>query len=46
MKAIAEMLALGEYDIVCLQEVWSDNDYTLIKNEAQGALPHSHYFYR
>ncbi|XP_015112923.1 putative neutral sphingomyelinase [Diachasma alloeum] len=45
MKAIAEQLASGDYDIVCLQEIWSVNDFTMIKYKTQDKLPHSHYFY-
>jgi sphingomyelin phosphodiesterase 2 len=46
MNAIAEELALGKYDIVCLQEVWSEKDYLHIKRLAHRVLPYSHYFYR
>lgn len=46
MQAIAEFLATSQYDIVCLQEVWTDGDYNLIKEKAKGTLPFSHYFYR
>jgi len=46
MNAIAEDLALGKYDIVCLQEVWSENDYIHIKKLTRSVLPYSHYFYR
>ncbi|XP_069678319.1 putative neutral sphingomyelinase isoform X2 [Periplaneta americana] len=45
MNAIAEELALGKYDIVCLQEVWSENDYLNIKKKTSQSLPFSHYFY-
>lgn len=45
MNAIAEELALGKYDIVCLQEVWSENDYIDIKKMTYKVLPYSHYFY-
>jgi sphingomyelin phosphodiesterase 2 len=46
MNAIAEELALGKYDIVCLQEVWSENDYVDIKKLTNRVLPYCHYFYR
>jgi mRNA deadenylase 3'-5' endonuclease subunit Ccr4 len=46
MNAIAEELALGKYDIVCLQEVWSENDFIHIKKLTHNVLPYSHYFYR
>lgn len=45
MNAIAEELALGKYDIVCLQEVWSENDFIHIKKLTHNVLPYSHYFY-
>lgn len=45
-KAIAEYLALNTYDVVCLQEVWTDTDFNLIKEMTIDILPHSHYFYR
>ncbi|XP_011157729.1 putative neutral sphingomyelinase isoform X2 [Solenopsis invicta] len=34
-----------EYDIICLQEVWSVDDFKLIKAKAQEVLPYSHYFH-
>lgn len=46
MVAIAEMLACSDYDVVCLQEVWSDADFNLLRTKASGSLPYSHYFYR
>lgn len=45
MRAIAEALANQTYDIVCLQEVWSDDDFNLIREATLAVLPHSHYFY-
>ncbi|KAK3927734.1 Putative neutral sphingomyelinase [Frankliniella fusca] len=45
MKAIALELASGKYDIVCLQEVWSTNDFNLIRDGAKPVLPYSHYFH-
>lgn len=46
MVAIAEALVRGNYDIVCLQEVWTDSDFNLIKEKVSGVLPFAHYFYR
>lgn len=46
MKAIAEELASGKYDIVCLQEVWTVNDFNLIRDGVKSSLPYSHYFHR
>ncbi|KAJ8945085.1 hypothetical protein NQ318_005265 [Aromia moschata] len=45
IQAIAEILAVSQYDVVCLQEVWTDYDYNLIRNKVAGVLPFSHYFY-
>ncbi|GAB1864971.1 sphingomyelin phosphodiesterase [Camponotus japonicus] len=45
MSAIAEKCASREYDIICLQEVWSVEDFKVIKAKVQEILPHSHYFY-
>ncbi|KAJ8926432.1 hypothetical protein NQ314_021220 [Rhamnusium bicolor] len=46
IQAISEVLATSQYDIVCLQEVWTDHDYNLIRQKVAGVLPFSHYFYR
>ncbi|XP_058452965.1 putative neutral sphingomyelinase [Malaya genurostris] len=43
--AIGDVLASGNYDIVSLQEVWSDSDYQYLKNRVEGVLPFAHYFY-
>ncbi|OAD62358.1 Putative neutral sphingomyelinase [Eufriesea mexicana] len=45
MTAIAEKLATENYDIICLQEVWSINDFKMIRAKTQEQLPYSHYFY-
>ncbi|CAG9865285.1 unnamed protein product [Phyllotreta striolata] len=45
MKAIACYLKNSEYDVVCLQEVWTDGDFDLIKNESSNIYPYVHYFY-
>ncbi|CAL8135985.1 unnamed protein product [Orchesella dallaii] len=45
MAAIAEELATGKYDFVCLQEVWTTEDYERIKTRTGDALPYSHYFF-
>ncbi|XP_030586150.1 sphingomyelin phosphodiesterase 2 [Archocentrus centrarchus] len=41
---IGEMLAKEEYDIVLLQEVWSEKDYLYLKKKLASCHPHSHYF--
>ncbi|CAL1689423.1 unnamed protein product [Lasius platythorax] len=45
INAIAEKCASREYDIICLQEVWSTHDFKVIKTKVQEVLPYSHYFY-
>lgn len=46
MNAIADALLAADYDIVCLQEVWTDGDFFLIRDKVVDVLPYSHYFYR
>lgn len=46
MEAIAKELAKGQFDIVCLQEVWSNSDYDFITENAKAVLPYAHYFFR
>uniref|UniRef100_A0A3Q0RRI4 sphingomyelin phosphodiesterase n=1 Tax=Amphilophus citrinellus TaxID=61819 RepID=A0A3Q0RRI4_AMPCI len=41
---IGEMLSKEEYDIVLLQEVWSEKDYLYLKKKLASCHPHSHYF--
>uniref|UniRef100_A0A2M4AND1 sphingomyelin phosphodiesterase n=2 Tax=Anopheles triannulatus TaxID=58253 RepID=A0A2M4AND1_9DIPT len=45
VKAIGDVLASGNYDIVSLQEVWSDGDYQALKQRVENVLPFCHYFY-
>lgn len=45
MKSIAEHLVSARYDMVCLQEVWTESDYNLIRDKVGAAYPYSHYFY-
>ncbi|XP_015185869.1 PREDICTED: putative neutral sphingomyelinase isoform X1 [Polistes dominula] len=45
MEAIAEKLSTGEYDIISLQEVWSVNDFKMIRSKVKEQLPYSHYFH-
>uniref|UniRef100_A0A1L8DJZ2 sphingomyelin phosphodiesterase n=1 Tax=Nyssomyia neivai TaxID=330878 RepID=A0A1L8DJZ2_9DIPT len=45
VQRIAAELASGKYDIVSLQEVWSEADYQYIKSQTELVLPYSHYFY-
>lgn len=46
MNAIADKLKEEDYDIVCLQEIWSINDFKMIKAKTYDKLPYTHYFYR
>lgn len=47
MEAIGNFLAENNhYDVVSLQEVWTENDYQKIKKMAESVLPFAHYFYR
>ncbi|XP_038213597.1 putative neutral sphingomyelinase [Zerene cesonia] len=45
IEAIAKYLLTGDHTIVCLQEVWSEQDYLYLKENLSTALPYSHYFY-
>ncbi|XP_045520388.1 putative neutral sphingomyelinase isoform X2 [Pieris brassicae] len=45
IEAITKYLLSGDQDIVCLQEVWSENDYLYLKENLSSVLPYSHYFY-
>lgn len=46
MEAIGEFLAAGNFDVVSLQEVWSESDYQYLKKRTENVLPFAHYFYR
>nr|XP_034195527.1 putative neutral sphingomyelinase [Osmia lignaria] len=45
MAAIAEKFATENYDVICLQEVWSSDDFKMMKAKTQERLPYSHYFH-
>uniref|UniRef100_U5EWI2 sphingomyelin phosphodiesterase n=1 Tax=Corethrella appendiculata TaxID=1370023 RepID=U5EWI2_9DIPT len=44
-RAIGDVLGSGNYDIVSLQEVWSENDYQYLRKRVEAVLPYAHYFY-
>lgn len=44
--AIADLLAANQFDVVCLQEVWTNRDYNILREKLANVLPYSHYFYR
>ncbi|KAI8489392.1 Sphingomyelin phosphodiesterase 2, neutral membrane (Neutral sphingomyelinase) [Branchiostoma belcheri] len=43
--AIGEELATGKYDLVALQEVWSEALYEKLVSQVEDVLPYHHYFY-
>lgn len=45
VRSISEKLAQSDYDIISLQEVWSEYDYNKIKERISSQYPYSHYFY-
>lgn len=47
MQAIGDFFAESKnYDVISLQEVWTEHDFQLIRKAAEKNLPFSHYFYR
>ncbi len=44
MEAIGNHLAVSDYDVVYLQEVWCKDDFELIRELSRTALPHGHFF--
>ncbi|CAD7080239.1 unnamed protein product [Hermetia illucens] len=45
IQSITTELKKGTYDVVSLQEVWSDSDYEYIRKSTEEVFPYSHYFY-
>lgn len=45
INAIADHFASSNYDIISLQEVWSEYDFNKIKDRIKEIFPYSHYFY-
>lgn len=45
VRHISEKLAQSDYDIISLQEVWSEYDYNKIRERISSQYPYSHYFY-
>ncbi|KAL1506402.1 hypothetical protein ABEB36_005772 [Hypothenemus hampei] len=43
--SIAEQLSDQEYDVVCLQELWTNRDFHVLKKKLHSVLPYAHYFY-
>lgn len=45
IRAIAEVLAASDYDIVGLQELWVQSDFQHVRNAVLKNLPYSKYFH-
>ncbi|KAM7356999.1 neutral sphingomyelinase [Cochliomyia hominivorax] len=45
MQHIGKELSTGKYDIVSLQEVWTEKDSNTLQELTKSMLPYSHYFY-
>ncbi|XP_013113184.1 putative neutral sphingomyelinase [Stomoxys calcitrans] len=45
MQQIGQELSSGKYDIVSLQEVWTEKDSLLLQELTKAILPYAHYFY-
>ena len=45
VRLIAEELARRDFDLVGLQEVWSNADFEIIKEAVKENLPYAHYFH-
>ncbi|TDG47170.1 hypothetical protein AWZ03_006435 [Drosophila navojoa] len=45
IEAISKELSSGQYDIVSLQEVWSQHDSEQLQQSTASVLPYSHYFH-
>jgi sphingomyelin phosphodiesterase 2 len=45
MRALGDALATSDYDLICLQECWVEEDFQYIQNKVRHFLPYSHYYY-
>ncbi|XP_073837690.1 neutral sphingomyelinase [Musca autumnalis] len=45
MQHIGKELSSGKYDIVSLQEVWTEKDSVTLQELTKAILPYAHYFY-
>ncbi|CAJ0930012.1 unnamed protein product, partial [Mesorhabditis belari] len=45
LEKLADALLKGEYDVIGLQELWSEYDYLDLAERVQAAYPFSHYFH-
>ncbi|KAK2163915.1 hypothetical protein LSH36_72g05013 [Paralvinella palmiformis] len=46
INAIGKELANGEYDVVLLQEIWTQHDYNTLCAKVLTIMPYTHYFHR
>ncbi|XP_062451244.1 sphingomyelin phosphodiesterase 2 [Rhea pennata] len=46
LQLIGDTLCQESFDLVLLQEVWSEQDYSVLKEKLGGCYPFSHYFRR
>jgi hypothetical protein len=44
LRALGDRLAISDYDLICLQEVWVEKDFQYIQAKVCHFLPYSHYF--
>ncbi|XP_050545927.1 putative neutral sphingomyelinase isoform X2 [Daktulosphaira vitifoliae] len=44
IRKLAKVLIDNKYDIVCLQELWCEDDFEHLKNTCKERFKHSHYF--
>ncbi|XP_026812119.1 putative neutral sphingomyelinase [Rhopalosiphum maidis] len=45
VKALADSLTNNEYDVVCLQELWCEDNYKYIKASCNNVFKYMHYFH-
>jgi len=45
LRALAETLSTSEYDLICLQEIWVQEDFQYVQAKVRHFLPFSHYFF-
>jgi Endonuclease/Exonuclease/phosphatase family len=45
MRALGDKLATSDYDLLCLQEVWVQEDFLYIQAKVRHFLPYSHYYF-
>lgn len=46
IRELAKVLIANKYDIVCLQELWCEEDFEYLKLTCEERFKYSHYFKR